>query len=77
MAEEDVRKIMDKAQGKPGVNLTVDLEGQRVWDEDEEISIPFEIDAARRHNLLNGLDDIGLTLQFENKISDFETRISN
>ena len=77
MAEEDVRKIMDKAQGKPGVNLTVDLEGQRVWDEDEEISIPFEIDAARRHNLLNGLDDIGLTLQFEDKISDFETRISN
>ncbi len=77
LAEEDVRKIMDKAQGKPGVNLTVDLEGLLVWDEDEEISIPFEIDAARRHNLLNGLDDIGLTLQFEDKISDFETRISN
>ena len=73
MAEEDVRKIMDKATSNPGVNLTVDLEGQRVWDEDEEISIPFEIDSARRHNLLNGLDDIGLTLQFEDP--DFGLRI--
>ena len=73
MAEEDVRRIMEKAQGKPGVNLTVDLEGQRVWDEDEEISIPFDIDADRRHNLLNGLDDIGLTLQFEDRIAQFES----
>ena len=77
MSEEDVRAIMDKAASKPGVNLTVDLEGQRVWDEDEEISIPFDIDAARRHNLLNGLDDIGLTLQFEDKIADYEARLSS
>ena len=72
MAEEDVQAIMDKATSKPGVKLNVDLEGQRVWDEDEEISIPFEIDQARRHNLLNGLDDIGLTLQFEDKIAAYE-----
>ena len=72
MSEEDVRTIMDKASSKPGVNLTVDLEGQRVWDEDEEVSIPFEIDQARRHNLLNGLDDIGLTLQFEDRIAAYE-----
>ena len=77
MSEEDVRAIMDKAASKPGVNLTVDLEGQRVWDEDEEISIPFDIDAARRHNLLNGLDDIGLTLQLEDKIADYEARLSS
>ena len=73
MSEEEVRAIMDKAASKPGVNLTVDLEGQRVWDEDEEVSIPFEIDQARRHNLLNGLDDIGLTLQFEDAIAAYET----
>ena len=72
MSEEDVQTIMEKATAKPGVNLTVDLEGQRVWDEDEEISIPFEIDQARRHNLLNGLDDIGLTLQFEDRIAAYE-----
>ena len=77
MSEEDVRKVMEKATASPGVNLTVDLEGQRVWDEDEEISIPFEIDAARRHNLLNGLDDIGLTLQFEDKIAAFESVLSS
>ena len=73
MSEDDVRAVMDKATSKPGVNLTVDLEGQRVWDEDEEISIPFEIDQARRHNLLNGLDDIGLTLQFEDRIAAYES----
>ena len=72
MSEEDVRAIMDKAVANPGVNLTVDLEGQRVWDEEEEVSIPFEIDQARRHNLLNGLDDIGLTLQFEDEIAAYE-----
>ena len=76
MSEEDVRTIMDKASSKPGVNLTVDLEGQRVWDEDEEVSIPFEIDQARRHNLLNGLDDIGLTLQFEDRIAAYESNRS-
>ena len=74
ISEEDVRAIMDKATERPGLNLTVDLEGQRVWDQDEEISIPFEIDQARRHNLLNGLDDIGLTLQFEEQISAYESR---
>jgi 3-isopropylmalate/(R)-2-methylmalate dehydratase small subunit len=72
VSEEEVRTIMDKATSKPGIDLTVDLEGQRVWSEDEEISIPFEIDSARRHNLLNGLDDIGLTLQLEDKIAAYE-----
>ena len=72
MPEEQVREFMEKAQAKPGGNLTVDLEGQRVWDEDEEISISFEIDAARRHLLVNGLDDIGLTLQLEDKIAAYE-----
>ena len=72
ISEEDVRTIMDKATAKPGLSLTVDLEGQRVWDEDEEVSVPFEIDQARRHNLLNGLDDIGLTLQFEDRIAAYE-----
>ena len=73
ISEEDVRTIMDKATSKPGINLTVDLEGQRVWDEDEEISVPFEIDQARRHNLLNGLDDIGLTLRLEDRIAAYES----
>ena len=72
LSEEQVRQVMDKAQSKPGVNLTVDLVGQRLRDEDEEISISFEVDPARRHNLIYGLDDIGLTLQHEDKITAFE-----
>ncbi len=40
LPEDQVRQIMDKAQGKPGVKLTVDLVGQRVWDEDEESPSP-------------------------------------
>ena len=71
---EQVREIMDKAEDDAGIELTVDLVGQRVWDESEEISISFELDAARKDALVNGLDDIGLTLRMENDISDYESR---
>jgi 3-isopropylmalate/(R)-2-methylmalate dehydratase small subunit len=71
---EQVREIMDKAETDAGVELNVDLVSQRVWDESEEISISFEIDAARKDALVNGLDDIGLTLRMENDISDYESR---
>jgi len=72
LPEEQVREILDHATAKPGVKLTVDLEAQQVWSEDEEISISFEIDPARRHALLNGLDNIGLTLEHDDKIAAFE-----
>lgn len=73
LPEETVRQIMDFAMAHPGGRLNVDLEAQRIWSEDEEISITFDIDSARRHALLNGLDDIGLTLQFEDKIGAYES----
>ena len=72
LPEETVRQIMDLAFAQPGYRLNVDLETQRLWTDDEEISISFEIDPARRHALLNGLDDIGLTLQNEDKIAAYE-----
>ncbi len=72
LPEEQVRQIMDKALENPGMKLNVDLEAQRIWDDEEEISIAFELDPFRRHCLLNGLDDIGLTQQHEDKISAFE-----
>ena len=71
---EQVREIMDKAESDPGIELNVDLVSQRVWDESEEISISFDIDAARKDALVNGLDDIGLTLRMEQHISDFESK---
>ena len=72
LPEETVRQIMDHALAHPGGRLSVDLESQRIWTDDEEISVTFDIDPARRHALLNGLDDIGLTLQFEDKIGAYE-----
>ncbi len=72
LPDEDVRRIIDLALAKPGMRLNVDLESQRAWTDDGEVSVSFEIDAARRHALLNGLDDIGLTLQHEEKIAAYE-----
>ena len=74
LSPEQVREIMDKAETDAGIELTVDLVGQQVWDESEEISISFDIDAARKDSLVNGLDDIGLTLRMENDIGDYEAR---
>ena len=73
LPEESVRQILDHATANPGMELTVDLESQHVWSEDEAISISFEIDPARRHALLNGLDNIGLTLEHEDKIEAYES----
>ncbi|MDJ0777358.1 MAG: 3-isopropylmalate dehydratase small subunit [Gammaproteobacteria bacterium] len=51
--------------------LTIDLERQCVIDP-EGVEATFEVDAFRRHCLLNGLDDIGLTMQYADEIRDFE-----
>ncbi len=74
LPEEQVREIMDKAESNPGIELNIDLVSQRVWDESEEISISFNIDPARKDALVNGLDDIGLTLRMEKDINDYEAK---
>ena len=74
LPETDVRRIMDKAKENPGFQITVDLEAKQVRDSDDEIVVDFEVDEFRRYCLLNGLDDIGLTLQNEDAISAFEAR---
>ena len=76
LPEDVVNRILDKAEANPGYALNVDLDGQRVWDADEEISATFEIESFRRYLLLNGLDDIGLTLAQEDAISAFESNRS-
>ncbi len=56
-----------------GYELTVDLESQKIIKPNGE-KIPFEIDAFRRHCLLNGLDDIGLTLAHQDDIKAYEAK---
>ena len=73
LPEEIVNQLLAKALEQPGFTLTVDLESQTISG-DAGLSIPFEVDAFRRHCLLNGLDDIGLTLQNEAEITAFESR---
>ncbi|HBH88863.1 3-isopropylmalate dehydratase small subunit [Ponticaulis sp.] len=67
-----VEKMMDEANGGNHI-FTVDLENMKVTLPDGEV-VEFDLDGSRRHNLLEGLDDIGLTLQAEGRISEFETR---
>ena len=77
LPEDTVREILDRSKNEPGYQLHVDLELQRVWDSNEDLIASFDIDSFRRHALINGLDDIGLTLEHDAKISAFETGSSN
>ena len=76
LPEETVRRIIENAENEPGYRLNVDLEAQRVWDEGEDVVADFSVEPFRRYCLLNGLDDIGLTLEHEDAISAFESRRS-
>ena len=69
LPEEAVRKLMAEAQKEDNA-FEVDLEAQVVRAGGEEYA--FDVDAFRKHCLLNGLDDIGLTLQKGSKIDAFE-----
>ncbi len=71
LSEADVEELFVRAKQHPGYRLTVDLHSQTVQDE-FGFKRTFEIDAARRHSLLNGLDDIAETLQYEAQISAYE-----
>lgn len=73
LPEETVNALLQRAQAQPGYKLTVDLEAQTVSDE-QGFSVPFEVDAFRRYCLLNGLDDIGLSLQNEAQITEYEAK---
>jgi 3-isopropylmalate/(R)-2-methylmalate dehydratase small subunit len=71
LPEDTVREIMERAKAKEGMQITVDLPRQTVTL-DDGYSASFEIDPFRKHSLLEGLDDIGLTLQNEPAIAGFE-----
>ncbi|MDQ0457416.1 3-isopropylmalate dehydratase small subunit [Rhizobium paknamense] len=75
VSQEDLDKLMDDAQRGANAVLTVDLEAQEISGPDGG-KIKFDIDAFKRHCLLNGLDDIGLTLEKASAISNFEAQNS-
>ena len=69
--EKTVDDLFARCQRRPGHQLTVDLQRCTVTDSDG-LSLPFEVDAFRRHCLLEGLDDIALTLEREARIAAYE-----
>ncbi|MDE0384461.1 MAG: 3-isopropylmalate dehydratase small subunit [Defluviicoccus sp.] len=71
LPQETVDKLMEDADKGGNARLSVDLEKQRIVRPDGE-TIDFDIDPFKKHCLLNGLDDIALTLQKDDKISAFE-----
>jgi len=71
LPQEDVDRLMDDAERGANATITVDLESQTIRGPDGG-EIKFELDAFKKHCLLNGLDDIGLTMQKSDKIDDFE-----
>ncbi len=71
LPQSDVDKLMDDAGRGANATLTVDLEAQQIRGPDGGV-IKFEIDPFRKHCLLNGLDNIGLTLEKDASIAAFE-----
>jgi 3-isopropylmalate/(R)-2-methylmalate dehydratase small subunit len=74
LPEATVNELLARAKERPGYRVTVDLERQLVEDE-EGVVAKFEVDPHRRHLMLNGLDDIGMTLQHADEIASFEQRM--
>ncbi|MDH2068018.1 3-isopropylmalate dehydratase small subunit [Pantoea sp. GD03673] len=70
LSEEEVDELFRLVAAQPGISFTVDLEAQTVTAGDKVY--PFELDSFRRHCMINGLDSIGLTLQHEASISQYE-----
>ncbi len=73
LPEEVVDQLFREVAADKGYRLTVDLEKQQIVKPDGSV-IPFEVDAFRRHCLLEGLDDIGLTLQHADDIRAYEAK---
>ncbi|MDA0306299.1 MAG: 3-isopropylmalate dehydratase small subunit [Proteobacteria bacterium] len=71
LPREDVEKLLEDAERGANATITIDLESQTITGPDGG-EIKFDLDEFKKHCLLNGLDDIGLTLGQEDKINDFE-----
>jgi 3-isopropylmalate/(R)-2-methylmalate dehydratase small subunit len=72
LSEDDVQTLLDRCTRNPKHTITLNLEAQTVTD-DQGFSAHFDIDPFRKYCLLNGLDDIGLTLRHESELDNFES----
>ncbi|RXT08076.1 3-isopropylmalate dehydratase small subunit [Ammoniphilus sp. CFH 90114] len=73
LSEEQVDELFQKTFAKEGYSLTVNLETQTITD-GEGFDVSFEVDPYRRECLLNGLDDIGISLEHQDKIKQYEDK---
>jgi 3-isopropylmalate/(R)-2-methylmalate dehydratase small subunit len=73
LPESDVETLMHRSEKNPAHKITINLEAQTITD-DEGFSAHFDIDPFRKYCLLNGLDDIGLTLRHEGKLDAYESK---
>ena len=73
VSQEKLAALMEEIAANEGVKFTIDLENQQVTTPGGN-GFEFEIEAFRKHNMLEGLDDIGLTLKNEDKIAAYEDR---
>ncbi len=73
VSPEDLEKLFDDADRGANATLTIDLEAQEIRGPDGGV-VKFDIDPFRKHCMLNGLDDIGLTKQKQSKIESFEQK---
>lgn len=73
LPEEEVRQLFSEIEASPGMQLTVDLPSQTITTQTGR-KISFDVDPFKKHCLLNGLDDIGLTLEHADEIRNFENK---
>jgi 3-isopropylmalate/(R)-2-methylmalate dehydratase small subunit len=73
LTEDEVQTLIQRSTANPQHKITINLEAQTVTDT-EGFSAHFDIDPFRKHCLLNGLDDIGLTLLHEDKLNAYESK---
>lgn len=74
LSEDDVEQIFQMIAANEGFQLKIDLPAQTVTTLDGQFSRKFDVEPFRKHCLVNGLDDIGLTLQHADKIKAYETK---
>ncbi|HEY6184702.1 MAG TPA: 3-isopropylmalate dehydratase small subunit [Terriglobales bacterium] len=73
LSDDQVAEVVRRAENTPNYELTIDLEQKKIFDT-QGFTASFPIDDSVRHRLLEGLDDIGLTLLHESEITAYEAR---